>query len=127
MNDEIHSGQEHLPPAKQAPKPDTTGPKTTPGPSIEAVAQRIYQRVLEELASDDMTPDESELDEILQDAREQAGSCTPETENDLVTQVTDRYTMRLMEMVDGDELYRILNEFTADVKRFTESLAKNNG
>jgi hypothetical protein len=124
MNDEIHSGQGHLPPAKQVPKPDTAGPKTTPAPSIEVVAQRIYQRVLEELASDDMTPDESELDEILQDAREQAGSCTPETENDIVTQVTDRYTMRLIEMVDGDELYRILNEFTADVKRFTESLGQ---
>jgi hypothetical protein len=92
-----------------------------PGADPEALAERIYLRALEELRGDDMVPADSELDGIWQDACAQARSWTPDTEDELVTRVVDRYSMTLMDQVDGDELYRILSEFIADFDRLVSS------
>jgi hypothetical protein len=92
-----------------------------PGEDIETIAKRIYAKAVSELREDEIALDDADLGGIWQDAWNEARSCTPETEEEAVTRVTDSFTMKIMNEIDGDGLYEVIEGFIADIRQLTTS------
>lgn len=89
------------------------------GEDLETIAGRIYAKAVDELRGDGMTLDDADLAGIWQDAWSAASSVTPETEEQAVKQVTDSFTMKIMEdddVIDLSELYQAIASFLEDVR-----------
>jgi hypothetical protein len=95
-----------------------TGAKGS-GEDLETIAKRIYAKAVDELHEDEITLDDADLTGIWQDAWSAAGSWTPETEAEAVSRVTDSFTMKIMDEIDGDKLCEIINGFIEDIRRLS--------
>jgi hypothetical protein len=92
-----------------------------PAEDPETIATRIYSKAVDELREDEIVLDDADLGFIWQDAWNEARSWTPETEEEAVTRVTDSFTMKIMNEIDGDGLYEVINGFIADIRQLTTS------
>ena len=88
--------------------------------AVESIATRIYSKAVNELREDEIVLGDADLSAIWQDAWAQARSWTPQTaEEEAVTRVTDSFTMKIMNEVDGDALYQVIAGFIADIQQLT--------
>lgn len=88
---------------------------------LETIAKRIYSKAVDELRGDEIVLDDADLGFIWQDAWNEARSWTAETEEEAVTRVTDSFTMKLMNEIDGDSLYEVIVGFIADIRQLASS------
>jgi hypothetical protein len=91
------------------------------GEDLEAIATRIYTKAVDELRGDEVELDEADLARIWQDAWNEASSSVPGTEDEAVIRVTDSFTLKIMNEIDGDALYEIINGFIDDIKQLISS------
>jgi hypothetical protein len=91
------------------------------GEDLETIATRIYSKAVDELREDEIVLDDADLGFIWQDAWNEARSWSPETEEEAVTRVTDSFTMKIMNEIDGDGLYEVIEGFIADIRQLTTS------
>jgi hypothetical protein len=106
-------------PAQVEAKGTTVTRARGPGEDHETIAKRIYAKAVAELSEDEVKLDDADLTGIWQDAWNAAASWTPETEEEAVSLVTDSFTMKIMDEVDGDRLYEIINGFIQDIRRLS--------
>jgi hypothetical protein len=88
------------------------------GEDHETVATRIYSKAIDQLRADGVTLDDADLAGIWQHAWSEAGSCSPEGEQEAASRVARTVTIEDGgddEEIDGEELYKVIQGFIEDI------------